>query len=59
MESHNTKMNRIAIRIPMPMAIKTHTLKLNTGVVRDNAALMSGDDMFSSAGLMNSWNEMV
>jgi hypothetical protein len=43
----------------MPMAIKTHTLKLNTGVVRDNAALMSGDDMFSSAGLMNSWNEMV
>jgi hypothetical protein len=40
----------------MPMAIKTHTLKLNTGVVRDNAALMLGDDMFSSAGQLD---EMV
>lgn len=39
----------------MPMAIKTHTLKLNTGVVRDNAALMSDDDIFSSDGPMNSW----
>lgn len=39
----------------MPMAIKTHTLRLNTGVVRDNAAVMelSDDDMFSLVGLMN------
>jgi hypothetical protein len=33
-------MNKIAISIPMPMAIRTQTLKRSTGVVCDSAELM-------------------
>uniref|UniRef100_A0A0A9GGN1 Uncharacterized protein n=1 Tax=Arundo donax TaxID=35708 RepID=A0A0A9GGN1_ARUDO len=43
-------MNKTAITIPTPMAIKTHNFNWNTGVLLDSASLIElfGEDIFFS-----------